>query len=90
MLPVWLGSAAEGRRLRAADAEFERVVGMGVGPLDPGTEEQEVGAGGGGGGGAQTGMARIRLLNQGALMQAAAGFCLATHSVAQRPRPPRG
>lgn len=88
MLPVWLGSAAEERRLRAADAEFERVVGMGVGPLDPGTEEQEVGAGGGGG--AQKGMARIRLLNQGALMQAAAGFCLATHSVAQRLRPPHG
>lgn len=42
MLPVWLHAAAEGQQLRASDAEFERVVNMGVGPLDMGTEEQEV------------------------------------------------
>lgn len=43
MLPLWLHQAAEERRLRASDAEFERVVGMGMGPLDTGTEDQEVG-----------------------------------------------
>ena len=42
MLPVWLHAAEEGRRLRASDAEFERVVSLGVGPLDTGTDEQEV------------------------------------------------
>lgn len=42
MLPVWAAGAAETERLRAQDAEFERVVGMGVGPMDTGTEEQEV------------------------------------------------
>ncbi len=47
MLPVWLHAAEEGRRLRASDAEFERVVSLGVGPLDTGTEEQEVRGGGG-------------------------------------------
>ncbi|EFN51530.1 hypothetical protein CHLNCDRAFT_140245 [Chlorella variabilis] len=41
MLPLWLHQAAEERRLRASDAEFERVVGMGMGPLDTGTEDQE-------------------------------------------------
>ncbi|PRW61135.1 domain containing [Chlorella sorokiniana] len=41
MLPVWLHVAEEGRRLRASDAEFERVVSLGVGPLDTGTDEQE-------------------------------------------------
>ena len=47
MLPVWLHAAEEGRRLRASDAEFERVVSLGVGPLDTDTEEQEVRGGGG-------------------------------------------
>jgi hypothetical protein len=42
MLPVWMQQAAEERRLRASDAEFERVISMGVGPMDTGTEEQEV------------------------------------------------
>ena len=42
MLPVWMQQAAEERRLRDSDAEFERVISMGVGPMDTGTEEQEV------------------------------------------------
>lgn len=44
MLPVWLNQIAEEQRLRASDAEFDRVVSMGMGPRDTGTEEQEVGA----------------------------------------------
>ncbi|KAL4452672.1 hypothetical protein ABPG75_008334 [Micractinium tetrahymenae] len=42
MLPTWLHQMAEEQRLRASDAEFERVVSMGMGPRDTGTEEQEV------------------------------------------------
>lgn len=42
MLPFWLHTAAEGRRLRASDLEFEEVARLGLGPLDTGTEEQEV------------------------------------------------
>lgn len=43
MLPIWLHQSAEEQRLRASDAEFDRVVSMGMGPRDTGTEEQEVG-----------------------------------------------
>lgn len=42
MLPLWMRAAAEASRLQASDAEFERVVAMGVGPRDTGSEEQEV------------------------------------------------
>ncbi|KAL4856717.1 Chaperone protein DnaJ [Chlorella vulgaris] len=42
MLPFWLHTAAEERRLRASDLEFEEVARLGLGPLDTGTEEQEV------------------------------------------------
>ena len=41
MLPLWLHRAEEERRLRTSDAEFDRVVSMGVGPLDTGSEAQE-------------------------------------------------
>jgi len=42
MLPVWMHQSAEEQRLRASDAEIEQLLSMGMGPLDAGTEEQEV------------------------------------------------
>jgi hypothetical protein len=42
MLPLWARQAGEAARLRASDDEFERVAAMGLGPLDTGSEEQEV------------------------------------------------
>ena len=41
MGPALARQAEEGRRVAEVDAEFERVVGRGLGPLDPGTPEQE-------------------------------------------------
>ncbi|PSC74179.1 CHD3-type chromatin-remodeling factor PICKLE isoform B [Micractinium conductrix] len=41
MMPVWMHQVSEHDRLRASDAEFERVVDFGLGPQDIGTEEQE-------------------------------------------------
>lgn len=41
MLPIWMHQAAEEQRLQASDAEFERVVSMGMGPRDAGSDEQE-------------------------------------------------
>jgi hypothetical protein len=42
MLPVLLHQRAEEQRVAAEDAEFERVVSLGVGPADSGSEDQDV------------------------------------------------
>lgn len=42
LLPLMVRQRAEEERVRQEEAEFERVVGMGMGPLDPGSQEQEV------------------------------------------------
>lgn len=46
LLPLLARQREEEARVAAEDAEFDRVVSMGLGPQDPGTPEQEVGQGG--------------------------------------------